>query len=254
MRLLDDLHVLLANPGNYNRNARSLSAIKYLVVHYTGNINDTARNNCVYFNSNLVGASAHLFVDDTSVWQSVMFNYAAYSVGLGSMKKPYIPNPPMYKKITNSNSISVEICGSKNSREGSDRTKTIAAQLCAELLHEFNIPPANVYRHYDVTGKSCPAWAVNEPLKWLDFKKTVLEYYYQEGGEEDPMVNNDANYAVFTQFMDRYLKELAAQQPTAEWEKAAMAYVENKGLITGGRAHSNVTRGELGVVLQRMNA
>lgn len=253
MRLLDDVKVLHSHVGNYNKNPRKFDTIKYLVVHYTGNVNDTARNNCVYYSQNLRGASAHFYVDDTSVWQSVFTNYAAYAVGLGSMKKPYIPNPPMYKKITNSNSISVEICGSKTSSEGSDRCKTLAAMLCAELLHEYNIPPANIYRHYDVTGKSCPAWAVQDPLKWLDFKRSVLEYYYLEG-EDDCMLDNDANYAVFESFMRRYNAEKASSAATEEWEKSAMAYAEQRGLINGGRPHSDVTRGELAVVLQRMNA
>lgn len=253
MPILDNVEVILAHPANYNRNPRPYKAIKYLVVHYTGNIGDTAKNNCVYYASNMLNASAHFYVDDNSVYQSVYTNYAAYAVGLGKMKKPYIPHPPMYLKITNYNSISVEICGSSKSREGSDRCKTLAAKLCAELLREYSIPPANVYRHYDVTGKSCPAWAVEDPLKWLDFKKTVLEYYYQEG-EDDQMLDNEANYAVFKSFMKRYDAEKAASAATQDWEKSAMTYVEGRGLITGGRPHSDVTRGELAVVLQRMNA
>lgn len=253
MSLLDNVRYYACHPSNYNRRARPLSAIEYLVIHYTGNVGDTAYNNVKYFGDNMVGASAHFFVSENSIWQSVKCNFAAYSVGLGKMKKPYIPNPPMYKTITNSNSISVEICGSSNSREATDSTKTLAAKLCSEILHEYNIPPANIFRHYDVTGKRCPAWAVDDPLKWLDFKRTVLAYYYEEG-EDDILLNNESNYATFLEFMKRYEAEKASEQTTQEWEHSAMEYVSGRGLITGGRPHSDVTRGELAVVLQRMNA
>ena len=57
------------NPGNYT--ARRSSAIRYLVVHYTG-APGTARNNGAYFASRGdIGASAHYFVDAQDIVQSV---------------------------------------------------------------------------------------------------------------------------------------------------------------------------------------
>ena len=41
-----------ANPGNFNQTRRKLSAIKYIVINYTGNINDTALNNLKYLAEN----------------------------------------------------------------------------------------------------------------------------------------------------------------------------------------------------------
>ena len=55
--------------SNYKKGRTS--EIRFLVIHYTGNNGDTAENNCEYFASNVVGASAHYFVDETSVVRSV---------------------------------------------------------------------------------------------------------------------------------------------------------------------------------------
>lgn len=250
MRVLDNAIYIEANKANFNNTTRSLSSIKYIVIHYTGNINDTARNNALYFRDTPVQSSAHFFVSEDSIYQSVGIHHAAYSVGLGARKHPYFKWPSMWQKITNSNSISIEICGSKNSREGTDKTKNTAAQLVADLLDKLGLTPACIYRHYDVTGKICPAWAVEDPLKWLEFTLMVNRYFYKEG--EDEMTNTPENYSVFKEFMAKYLDELAKSE--CAWSAEAMAYCQARGLINDGRPNSNVTRAELATVLMRLNA
>lgn len=231
-----------ANPGNFNQSRRALSEIKYIVIHYTGNVNDTALNNLKYYAENDKGASAHYYCDDSGVYQSVSPEHAAYAVGLGRMSKPYIPNPPFYKKATNSNSVSIEICGSRSSSEGSEQTKENAARLCAYLMKALNIPITNVIRHYDVTGKRCPAWAVDVPTKWDMFR---LEVFSICGG-------NTMNIQEFRKLYKMYMKELGQEEATAEWEINAMKEAQNNGLINDGRPHTPVTRGELAVILHRL--
>ena len=41
--------------------------IQYIVIHYTGNKGDTAKNNADYFYGGNRQASAHYFVDDNSI-------------------------------------------------------------------------------------------------------------------------------------------------------------------------------------------
>ena len=247
---MQKIQFLEANPANFNPSIRPISSIKYIVVHYTGNKGDTAENNARYFHEAKISSSAHYFVSDETIWQSVKLEHAAYAVGLGSRKEPYIKWPAMWKKITNSNSVSVEICGSKASYEGTDTTKRTAAKLVADLLHYLNLSPACVYRHYDVTGKVCPAWAVNDSLKWLEFNLWVSQYFY--GEEEDVLLDTPENYNMFKTWMQRYEEEQA--QLPADWEINAMAYAEANGLIKDGRPRSYITRGELAEVLRRMNA
>lgn len=232
-----------AKPGNFNQTRRKLSAIKYIVIHYTGNVNDTALNNLKYFAENDVGASAHYFCDDRGIYQSVPIEHTAYSVGLGSRPKPYTPNPPFYKKATNSNSVSIEICGSRNSNEGSEKTKENAARLCAYLMKTLNIPITNVIRHYDVTGKRCPAWAVDSP-KWDIFRLEVFSIF---GGQT-------VNIIQFKKLYYQLMNELAEEPATADWEINAMEEAEKNGLINDGSPHKPVTRGELAVILQRLES
>ena len=151
----------LANKKNYG-GTRALSSIKYIVMHYTANDGDTDENNGKYFANNSVDASAHYFVDGDSVTQSVPDNYVAWHCGANTYKHP---------KCRNSNSIGVELCDER--RDGTiyptNNTIANALELVEYLMKKYNIPKENVIRHYDVTGKLCPAYwcgsAAND-AKW----------------------------------------------------------------------------------------
>lgn len=252
MHYINNISQILCHPANYSSNAREYTAIKYIVMHYTGNIGDTAKNNAEYFHSNPVQSSAHFFVSEDSVYMSVPPTYAAWAVGLGSRKEPYIKWPSLWKKANNKNSISIEMCGGPKSREATQKTKETACKLAADLMHDLDLTPSCLCRHYDITGKKCPAWAVDEPLKWLELKTMTCNYFY--GKEEgDEMLNTDENYKVFREFMKRYEMELS-ETPAADWEKEPMQFCKDKGLMNGQSPKSKVTRGELAVVLKRMNA
>ena len=177
----------IANKKNYG-NKRSLSSIKYIVIHYTANDGDTDENNGKYFKNNYVGASAHYFVDDDSVTQSVPDNYVAWSVG-GTKNSTCSKTGggKYYRKCTNTNSISIELCDDVKNGVVYPSAKTIenALELTRKKMKEYNIPKANVIRHFDVTGKLCPAyWAgtSSKDSKWktefwnkLDVKKPANE-------------------------------------------------------------------------------
>ena len=67
------------------------------------------------------------------------------------------------------------------------------------------------------------------------------------------MLNNDENYIVFTQFMERYQKELSQKPADALWKKQAMEQVKTAGIMDGTRPDSSVTRAELATVLTRLD-
>lgn len=154
------LYTKTANKNNYG-SKRSISSIKYIVIHYTGNNGDKAVNNATYFKNNVVKASAHYFVDDTTVYQSVPDNYVAWSVGgskysdcskTGGGKK--------YGLCTNANSLSIELCDTIKDGKIYPSEKTIenAITLTKKLMKKYGIHASNVIRHFDVTGKSCPSY------------------------------------------------------------------------------------------------
>lgn len=164
----------LAASGNYG-GSRNASQIRYLVYHYTGNDGDRAANNAKYFQNNIVKASAHYFVDDTTVWRSVPDLKVAWSVG-GSKyaNADKTGGGTMYGVITNTNSISIEMCDTIRNGvyQASEATLANAAALGRALMEKYDIPIENVYRHFDVTGKHCPSYLVNAQ-KWAEFKKRL---------------------------------------------------------------------------------
>lgn len=164
----------LANPGNYG-GSRNASQIRYLVYHYTGNDGDRAANNAKYFQNNIVKASAHYFVDDTTVWRSVPDLKVAWSVGGSKYANAHkTGGGTMYGVITNTNSLSIEMCDTIRNGvyQASEATLANAAALGRALMEKYDIPIENVYRHFDVTGKHCPSYLVNAQ-KWAEFKKRL---------------------------------------------------------------------------------
>lgn len=194
------IKVNLANPANYGGKR---SKIEYIVVHYTANDGDSDEGNGSYFHNNVVNASAHYFVDGDSITQSVPDNYVAWSVG--GKKYPNCGQTgggKFYGKCTNSNSISVELCDKvKNGRyDFTEKTLENAASLVRLLMKKYGVPVERVIRHFDVTGKNCPAPMVDNVQMWNDFKERLVEEvtkYYENINEvptwAKPMVQEQIN-------------------------------------------------------------
>ena len=146
-------------------------SIKYIVIHYTANTGDTAKDNLSYFanNQNLL-ASAHYFADENEVCQSVKDSNTAYHCGSKTGYK--------HKYCRNSNSIGIELCSRKDGNGKyyfKDKTIANAVGITKELMQKYNVSVENVVRHYDVTGKICPAPMVNDEKLWKDFLAMLSE-------------------------------------------------------------------------------
>lgn len=170
----------LAHRSNYG-NKRSASSIKYIVLHYTANDGDSDENNGKYFNGANRNASAHIFVDDDSCTQSVPDNYVAWSVG-GS-KYANTKGGSLYGKATNANTLNIEMCDTdRNGRyEATAETQKNTIAIVREKMSKYNIPIERVIRHYDVTGKLCPAYFVDEDA-WKAFKAKITGSNVSIGG------------------------------------------------------------------------
>lgn len=164
---------LIANRRNYG-SKRSTRVIKFLVYHYTANDGDTDEANAKYFHNNVVKASAHRFVDDDSVTISVPDNYVAYHCGGGLQGRD---GHRFYKICTNTNSIGIEMCDTiRNGKyEVSAKTRANAIALGKEIVKKYGIKKENVIRHYDVTGKNCPAYFVKDEEAWKKFRDEIFE-------------------------------------------------------------------------------
>lgn len=170
----------LANRSNYG-DKRSLNSIKYIVVHYTGNDGDSAIANANYFKSPNRGASAHDFIDDKNVVNTVPHDYVAWSVG--GNRYPNCSSTgggKFYKTATNSNTLNIELCDSKRNGtvQATEETLSNAIEYIKKMMDKYNVPIENVIRHFDVTGKSCPAYfccSEKNNKAWLDFKSKLVK-------------------------------------------------------------------------------
>lgn len=148
-------------------------SINYIVMHYTGNSTDTAKANANYFKSVDRKASAHYFVDDSTVYQVVEDANIAWSVGTN-----YGSNN-LFNTVKNANSINIEMCSSNG--KITDATFNNAAALARSLMKKYGIPASNVYRHYDVCTKQCPGWtgwgtkSNDSGALWTKFKNALKE-------------------------------------------------------------------------------
>lgn len=174
---------IIAHKANFGI-VRANSAIKYIVLHYTGNDGDTAESNGKYFQTERnPHVSAHYFVDDYYVVRSVPENYVAYSVGGNryfDIEKT--GGGKLYGKVTNLNSISIEMCGTKKDGKGTASEKTLqkAIELCQELMQKYKIDIDHVVRHFDVNGKHCPVYFMDNAA-WETFKDRIGNHGFQPG-------------------------------------------------------------------------
>lgn len=176
------------NSGNYSNNASR--TVVYPVIHYTGNEKDTARANANYFTGAGREASAHFFVDDTEIYQSVELRDTAWHCGT---KGTYY-----HDSCRNANSIGIEMCCTAGNYRVSEKTKKNAAYLCAYICKMLGIPVSGVdtyvLRHYDVTHKNCPAQMVDNKKEWEEFKDMVKAILWNGNIQvEDTRVHTQAS-------------------------------------------------------------
>lgn len=214
-----------AHRGNYSPGR--VYPVEYIVVHYTTNSGDTAKNNLDYFARTKTGTSAHYFVDENEVCQSVQDTDVAWHCGSKNPRHPY---------CRNANSIGVEMCNSVGSVPEAVRERTAA--FVRQKMKEYGLDVNHVLRHYDVTGKRCPAPWVDDPQAWMDFK-ALLEV--EEVTQEQ-----------FDAMMDSYLAR-RNQQPASDWAKPYIQEAIDAGAMAdvGGTIASPqgfVTRQELATV------
>ena len=142
-------------------------------------------------------SSADFCVDDRDIVQfnPDIKNYYCWAVG--DAKKQTTGGAKFNGLATNSNTISIEICSSCKSgfsvantnHEGwyfTEATLNNAVKLTKILMKTYNIPIERVVRHYDITGKLCPAL-----VGWNDY------YVMSNDGKTKIRKNNSEQWQAF---------------------------------------------------------
>lgn len=149
--------------NEWSRPGDALKKIKGVVIHYVGNPGTTAEANRNYFQSLSSGedgiyASSHFIIGlEGEVVQCVPLTEIAYA-----------------SNTRNDDTVSVEVCHPDETGEFGRAAYDRCVELTAWLCREFRLSPQeDVIRHYDVTGKLCPLYYVENPEAWDAFLEDV---------------------------------------------------------------------------------
>lgn len=156
IKLPDYVDVQLIPKGEA-REGKKLSRVKYIVVHYVGNPGTSAQNNRDFFAKSDTQVCSHFVVGlNGEIIQCVPLNERSAA-----------------SNERNKDSISIEVCHPDKSGKFNDATYQSLVKLTALLCDELGLSEENVIRHYDVTGKLCPLYYVNNPGEWDKFRNDI---------------------------------------------------------------------------------
>ena len=155
--LPDWVDVQLINFHSTARTGKNLTDINNIVIHYVGNPNTSAQNNRNYFNKIDTRVSSHFVVGlEGEVIQCVpIYEWSAAS------------------NERNKDTISIEVCHPDETGEFLDATYASLIELTAFLCHEFSLDINDIIRHYDITGKICPKYYVENEDAWKEMKSDI---------------------------------------------------------------------------------
>ena len=150
-----ELDVELLPINQYSRPGTELTEVKGIVVHYTANPGSTAKQNRDYF------------------------------AGLAESHETSCNEISYASNNRNKDTISIECCIEDESGKFNDATYQSLIKLVTWLMGRYNLGTDDVIRHYDVTGKNCPKYFVENPDAWELFKTDLVDYIAKYGIAKD---------------------------------------------------------------------
>ena len=172
--------------------SRGSNPILYIVVHYLGVDGQNPDLYCQSAGDCGYGGHYNIFWDGTIYKAADPRTAVVWQCGGG--RQGYDPGSGSFFGIcTNFNSIGIE-CSVHNDGQWYFTTETQESlvYLVSTLMDEYGIPFEHVIRHWDVTGKHCPAPYVENTnhrtsWTWDEFRQRLLDY--RSGGDEDEMIS-----------------------------------------------------------------
>ena len=169
----------LLNRNTYSRPGSKMKVIKGICIHWVGNANTAAINNRNYFNNLPISNKVRINEGKSAIYASsheiiglkgeviicIPSNEVAYHAGAKSYKpraRQLLNNSP------NRHLYGIEVCHPDWGGRYSDITYKTLINRCADLLIEFDLKPSKdtIWRHFDVTGKDCPRYYVQNNREW----------------------------------------------------------------------------------------
>lgn len=164
-----DYAVNLLTVNEFSRPGTATDKINGIVIHYTANPGTTADQNRNYFeglkDSGLTNASSHFIVGlDGEIVQCIPTAEIAYA-----------------SNDRNIDTVSIEVCHPDETGRFNKKSYDSLVHLAAWLCGKFDLSPKDIIRHYDVTGKACPLYFVENEDEWKQFIKAVEQYIEENG-------------------------------------------------------------------------
>ncbi len=160
----DYVDVQLIAKNEYSRPGKKLDEVNGIVVHYVANPGTSAEANRSYFaglaQSKATYASSNFIIGlEGEVIQCVPADEVAYA-----------------SNNRNSDTLSIECCHPDETGVFTYPTYRSLVKLCADICIGFELDPeTDIIRHYDITGKMCPLYFVENENEWKAFLSDVKD-------------------------------------------------------------------------------
>lgn len=166
------IDVQLLTPNEYSRPCIPTEKMTGIVIHYVGNPGSTAQGNRDYFenlkDTEETYASSNFIVGlEGEIIQCIPTNEIAYC-----------------SNERNINTVSIEVCHETEDGKFNESTYASLVNLTGWLCMYLDVSPKDVIRHYDVTGKICPKYYVENEDAWETFIEDVKIWVYSEKRRE----------------------------------------------------------------------
>ena len=152
MQIIDDI---IPN-GKYNRPGTK-STPKRICVHYTGDCGASAERLALFFTANSAAETS-----------------SQYIVGINGEVIRCVPDDEVAYAAAgqNANTIHIEVCYKDKSGKFEEASITALNELVLYLMNRYGISAEKVVRHYDLTGKHCPAYYVDS-TRWAALHERI---------------------------------------------------------------------------------
>lgn len=163
-----DIRKMLLTKNENSRPGIELEKVNGIVIHYTANPGTDAEANRNYFESrkdepdkSANKVSSHFIIGiDGTIIQCIPLNEIAYA-----------------SNDRNSDTISIECCHPDETGEFSDDTYNSLIRLAGWLCSRYELNRNSIIRHYDVTGKLCPLYYVENEDAWKRLKNDIWKFF-----------------------------------------------------------------------------
>ena len=156
-----EVELLTENP--YSRPGLQSDKIQNIVIHYTANPGTSAMQNRNYFeglkDSKKTKASSHFIV---GIKGEIVQCVPTWEIAYASNER-------------NSDTVSIETCHQNKDGRYTKETYDSLVHLTAWLCEKFKLTEEDLIRHYDITGKICPKYFVEDEGAWKQFKLDVKQ-------------------------------------------------------------------------------